>query len=107
MEPWIVVLIIAGVVGLFFLAQYLGWIDLSDKSRSGGSTGSALGIGDEVFHPTRHEAHIELERQTVLPAPAPVPGDGDPSEVTRRSGMYNGVVRIDLAEPSRGRHAAE
>jgi len=34
-------------------------------------------IGDEVFNPTRHEAALELDRQTALPAPAPVAGDGD------------------------------
>lgn len=105
-EPWTVAVIVVAVAVLCFLAQRLGWIDLSNKSRSNGSSGSALGIGDEVFHPTRHEALVELERQTVLPAPAPVPGDGDPAEVSRRSGMYGGQVRIDLAAP-RGRHAAE
>jgi hypothetical protein len=51
-----------------------------------------MGIGDEVFHPTRHEAQIELERQTVLPAPAPLAGDGD-------NGIFNGKVVIDLNKP--------
>ena len=53
-----------------------------------------MGIGDEVFNPTRHEAQIELDRQTILPAPAPIPGDPGKEE----SGIYDGQVRIDLNE---------
>lgn len=94
-------LIFAGVVlvlvALGFVAQRKGWIDLSNKQRTSGSAG-VMGIGDEVFHPTRHEAQIELDRQTVLPAPAPLPGDGD-------LGIYEGQVRIDVTKP--GRHRAD
>jgi hypothetical protein len=50
-------------------------------------------IGDEVFNPSRYEAAIELDRQTVLPAPAPLPGDGD-------KGVYKGNVRIELPRDS-------
>lgn len=92
MEPWIlpIVLVVAGVA--FYIAQHRGWIDLSNKSKSSGSRGgSVMGIGDEVFHPTRHEAQVELDRQSVLPAPAPVAGDGD-------KGVYDGKVRIDLSK---------
>ncbi len=97
METWIVVLIVAVGIGLlFWLAQRFGWIDLSNKRKSSGNAG-VMGIGDEVFHPTRHEAQLELDRQTVLPAPAPLPGDGD-------KGIYEGQVRIDLTD--RGRHRA-
>lgn len=49
-----------------------------------------MGIGDEVFHPTRHEAQLELDRQTMLPAPAPLAGDGD-------KGVYDGIVHIHLS----------
>lgn len=91
-QPWITPLIIVGVVLLFWIASRFGWIDLSNKSQSSGSsTASGLGIGDEVFHPTRYEAQVEMDRQTVLPAPAPTPGDGD-------KGIYQGKVEIDLAE---------
>ena len=83
--------IIAVVVILVVFANRLGWIDLSSKNRSSGSRGGAMGIGDEVFHPTRHEAQLELDRQTLLPAPAPLAGDGD-------KGVYDGVVRIDLSD---------
>lgn len=75
---------------LLVVASRLGWVDFSNKSRSGGSAGIA-GIGDEVFHPQRHEAQIERDRQTMLPAPAPLAGDGD-------KGIYEGRVRIDLDE---------
>ncbi len=91
MEPWVVILIVVGVGALAYLANRLGWIDLSNKSKTSGTHGSAMGIGDEVFHPTRHEAQIELDRQTVLPAPAPVAGDGD-------KGVYDGKVTIDLGD---------
>ncbi len=91
----IVVVVVIGA--LFYVAQHFGWIDLSNKSRASGGGGIA-GIGDEVFHPTRHEAQIEMDRQSVLPAPAPLPGDGD-------KGIYEGQVKIDLTR--RGRHAAD
>ena len=89
-EPWIFLIVIVAAGVLFYIAQRFGWIDLSNKSRTSGSSGIA-GIGDEVFHPTRHEAQAEMDRQTVLPAPAPVAGDGD-------KGIYNGKVRIDLTK---------
>jgi hypothetical protein len=89
-ESWLIVLlVIAGLVIVFAVAQHFGWIDLSNKRKSSGNAG-VMGIGDEVFHPTRHEAQLEMDRQTVLPAPAPLPGDGD-------KGIYEGQVRIDLA----------
>lgn len=91
MNPWIVLAIVVAGGILFYVAHRLGWIDLSNKSKTSG-TGGAMGIGDEVFHPTRHEAQIELDRQTVLPAPAPVAGDGD-------KGVYEGRVRITI-EPA-------
>ena len=81
---------IVAIVTVGFVAQRFGWIDLSNKTRTGASGGSALGIGDEVFHPTRHEAQIELDRQTVLPAPAQLAGDSD-------RGVYRGKVEIDLS----------
>lgn len=89
MNPWILLAIIVAGGILFYIAHRVGWIDLSNKSKTSGSHGGAMGIGDEVFHPTRHEAQIELDRQTVLPAPAPVAGDGD-------KGIYDGRVRINL-----------
>lgn len=98
MEPWaITLLVIAGILVLGWVAQHFGWIDLSNKRKSSGSSG-VMGIGDEVFHPTRHEAQIELDRQTVLPAPAPLPGDGD-------KGVYGGQVRIDMSK--RGKHRSD
>ena len=83
----IIVLAIAAVC----LAQRLGWIDLSNKNQNSGPRGGVMGIGDEVFNPTRHEAQVEIDRQTVLPAPAPLAGDGD-------FGVYGGKVEIDLDE---------
>lgn len=90
MNGWLILAFVAAIVALCYLASRFGWIDLSNKSRSSGS-GAMMGIGDEVFNPTRHEAQIELDRQTVLPAPAPLPGDPD-------FGIYRGQVTIDLNE---------
>ncbi len=77
MEWWGWVLIAAGVVTLGAIAQRLGFIDLRGDGRRGGSGGGLVGIGDEIFNSSRHEAALELDRQTALPAPAPIPGDGD------------------------------
>ncbi|MCU1444155.1 MAG: hypothetical protein JWQ59_2305 [Cryobacterium sp.] len=86
---WWVVIVPVCVVLLGYVASRAGWIDLSDKTKRSGSGPSILGIGDEVFAPTRHEAAIEMDRQTVLPAPAPVAGDGD-------KGVYSGHITIDV-----------
>ena len=92
MNGWLLIAIVLAIVLACYLASKLGWIDLANKNRTGPAAGSGLGIGDEVFNPTRHEAQIELDRQTILPAPAPTPGDpGEPD-----GGVYNGQVRIDL-----------
>lgn len=81
---------VTGSVVLGVIAQRLGWIDLSDKRRSGRGSGPGfVSIGDEVFNPTRHEAQLELDRQTMLPAPAPVPSDGV-------AGIYDGRIRISV-----------
>ncbi|WP_423919887.1 hypothetical protein ACPEEZ_13170 [Frigoribacterium sp. 2-23] len=94
MELWIWGIIVVGGIGALWLAQRIGLIDLSDKSRRGGSS-SAMGIGDEIFAPTRHEAQIELDRQTVLPAPAPLPGDGDGADGRQR--IAEGERRVSIS----------
>lgn len=87
-------LIFAGIavvlVVIGYVAQHFGWIDMTNKAKRSGSSGSIAGIGDEVFNPMKYEAQLELDRQTVLPAPAPLPGDGD-------LGVYDGQVTIDLS----------
>ena len=96
MNPLVVLLIIAAIVVLGVIAQKLGWVDFSDKRHSGSGGGGGLGGVDEVFNPTRHEAQIELDRQTILPAPAPLAGDGDHGVDGR--GIYNGRVNINLRD---------
>jgi hypothetical protein len=86
--------IVVVLIGLGVLAQLKGWIDLGNKAARSGGSGSGGGLvamGDEVFNPARYESQIELDRQTLLPAPAPVAGDGDKD-------IYKGSVRIDLSE---------
>lgn len=94
MNWWIIGGIALAAV-LLVVANRLGWIDFSNKNRSSGTHGGVMGIGDEVFHPTRHEAQIELDRQTVLPAPAPLAGDGD-------KGIFDGKIVIDLGARRNG-----
>lgn len=87
---WIIAGVIVLVIVVLVGGNALGWIDLSDKSRRGGPGGGIMQIGDEVFAPTRYEAQVELDRQTILPAPAPVAGDGD------KGIFHDGPVRIRL-----------
>ncbi|MCU1438222.1 MAG: hypothetical protein JWP66_1309 [Naasia sp.] len=56
---------------------------------SGSLGGGLLGSIDEVFAPSRHEAVLELDRQSALPAPAPLAGDGD-------RGILDGRISIRL-----------
>lgn len=98
MPEWGWIIVVGAAVVLSMIAHSLGWIDLSDKSRRrrGGSSGSGMfGIGDEVFNPTKHEAQVELDRQTILPAPAPLPGDSDKGVADTGPG-YSGRLRIDV-----------
>jgi hypothetical protein len=91
---WIFAGIAAGVALFVYLLQHFRLIDLSGSNKSKGSSrggGGLMGIGDEVFAPARYEAALELERQSVLPAPAPLAGDGD-------KGIFRGRVVIDVTE---------
>lgn len=92
MESWVGIVIGVAAVAAITVAQRLGWIDLRNKAKTSGSHG-IVGVVDEVFAPTRHEAQIELDRQTRMPAPAPIPGDGPGV-----GDIYRGTVRIDLDE---------
>jgi hypothetical protein len=88
----IALIVVAALIVLAGIAQAFGWIDLSDKTKTSTKHGGVLSLGDEVFSPTRYEAQIELDRQTILPAPAPIAGDGLRS-------VYNGRVQIELRAP--------
>ncbi|HEY5320779.1 MAG TPA: hypothetical protein VIJ76_07875 [Galbitalea sp.] len=105
MNGWIVLGVIVGLAILAVVANRLGWIDLSNKSRSGGGSGGVMGIGDEVFNPRRYEAQIELDRQTTLPAPAPLAGDrptdSGPAHLSDEPGQYRGRMHIDLGKDRR------
>ncbi len=96
-----------GVAALGYLGQRFGLFDLTAKNRSksSGSGSGIMGIGDEVFAPSRHEAQAELDRQTILPAPAPLAGDkgavSGPSTGSA-SGRFEGQVTIDLTKLPKG-----
>ncbi|WP_167137293.1 hypothetical protein [Diaminobutyricimonas sp. TR449] len=89
MDWWVVPSIVVAIIAIGVIAHHFGWIDLTGKHRTGGVGSAAFGGVDEVFFPTRHEAQVEKDRQSSLPAPAPVAGDGD-------KGIYDGRVKIDL-----------
>lgn len=106
MNWWIFAGVVIAVGVLGWLAQRFRWIDLSGsgKRTSAGNGAGLMGIGDEVFAPSRHEAALELDRQTILPAPAPVAGDDDKGI----GSVYNGQVTIDVSKDpsSQGKHRA-
>ncbi|PZQ89102.1 MAG: hypothetical protein DI534_10060 [Leifsonia xyli] len=66
----------AVVLGAGAVAQWRGWIELRGTNQGRGSGNGVVGFGDEVFHPTKHEAQMVAAVEAELPAPAPTPGDG-------------------------------
>jgi len=93
---WVFGGVVVGIAALGYLGQRFGLFDLLGKntSKSAGSGSGLMGIGDEVFAPARHEAQVELDRQTILPAPAPLAGDRPAA--TPGPSAYGGQIRIDL-----------
>lgn len=75
---WLILLgAVAAAVVVTWVADRLGWIDLSNKATNSGGSGGMVGMMDEVFAPTRHETQAEYERQSRLPREAPTPADDD------------------------------
>jgi hypothetical protein len=102
MNWWVFGGVVVGVVALGYLGQRFGLFDLlgKTKTKSSGNGAGLMGIGDEVFAPARHEAAMELDRQTILPAPAPLAGDSSKGAAPID---YGGHVRIDLTKlPKQG-----
>jgi hypothetical protein len=101
-------LIAALVLAFGWVAVRRGWIDLSDKTKRGGGGGGVMMIGDEVFAPRKHEAQVELDRQSRLPVPSPIPGDGDKGIAFDDDGTdasrpepagadrFRGTIRLDV-----------
>ncbi len=95
MNWWVFGGVIVGIAAIGYLGQRFGLFDLvgKNKAKSSGNGAGLMGIGDEVFAPARHEAAVELDRQTILPAPAPIAGDPGDGPVD-----YGGRVQIDLTK---------
>ncbi len=91
MNWWIFGGVALGIAVLGWLLQRVGLIDLSVKGRKGGNLGGMITMVDEVFAPTKHEAAIEADRVTRMPAPAPLAGDGD-------KGVFGGRIVIDVSK---------
>jgi hypothetical protein len=93
---WIVLGIVVAVIALAAVASKLGWIDLSNKIGRSGSSGVGFGAIDEIYNPSQYEAQLEMDRQTIVPAPAPVAGDGDKGIQDAAEGQYSGRMSINL-----------
>lgn len=100
---WLILLgAMAAAVVVTWVADRVGWIDLSNKSTSTGGSGGIGSMMDEVFAPTRHETQAEYERQSRLPREAPTPRDHDHD-------LLSGSVLIQVPavrSPRTGRHEA-
>lgn len=81
--------VVAGILVAGWLLQHFGLIDLSTKRQGRGGLSGMVTMVDEVFAPTKHEAAIQADAVSRLPAPAPVPGDGD-------KGVFGGRVVIEV-----------
>ena len=98
---WLIFLgAVAAAVVVMWIADRVGWIDLSNKSTRGGGSGGVVSMMDEVFAPTRHETQAEYERQSRLPAPAPTPADDDHDLLSG-----NVLIRVPAVRGA-GRHEA-
>jgi len=68
------------------------WFKLETRAKRRKNPGynppNVMGILDELYQPSAHQASQIQEVQRVLPAPAPLPGDKD---------LERGRVTIDLA----------
>ena len=88
-------LILAAVAAAAVVAMAVATRESSRPSRGSGSIGSGMfGVADEIFAPSRHEAQLEVERQTSLPAPSPVADDDD-------RGVYDGRIQISVSRSER------
>lgn len=91
---------VAAAVVVMWIADRLGWIDLSNKATRSGGSGGVISMMDEVFAPTRHESQAEYERQSRLPREAPTPANDDHD-------LLSGSVLIKVpAVGDTGRHEA-
>ena len=98
---WLILLgAVAAAAVVMWVADRVGWIDLSNKATRSGGSGGVISMMDEVFAPTRHETQAEYERQSRLPKEAPTPADDDHD-------LLSGSVLIKVpAVRSAGRHEA-
>lgn len=53
-----------------------GLVRLAVRVRRRRCGGSLMQPFDEIWHPTAHQARLDIEVQQEQPAPSPLPGDG-------------------------------
>lgn len=84
---------LAGVILFFccFMLAWPAWFKAETRARRRKNPGymppHVMGVMDEVFYPSHHQASQIQETERVLPAPAPTPGVKPPGQ---------GRVVIDL-----------
>ncbi|PZE25720.1 hypothetical protein DEI92_03600 [Curtobacterium sp. MCBD17_034] len=102
---WLILLgAVAAAVLATWVADRLGWVDLSNKASRGGSSGGAIAMMDEVFAPTRHETQAEFDRQSRLPVEAPTPADDDHDLLSGHVLIRVPTVRADRGPARAGAH---
>jgi hypothetical protein len=95
---WLILLgAVVAAIAVTWIADRLGWVDLSNKSTKSGGSGGVVTMMDEVFAPTRQELATEFERQTSLPVEAPVAADDDHDLLSGRV-----LIRVPVAAAQRG-----
>ncbi len=67
---------VAAAVVVMWIADRLGWIDLSNKATRSGGSGGVISMMDEVFAPTRHESQASTNGSHACPG-SPTPADDD------------------------------
>ena len=88
------IMLLVAVLGFTIaLLAWPVWFKLETRSRRRSNPAynppNVMGILDELYQPSAHQASQIQEVQRVLPAPAPLPGDKD---------LERGRVTIDLGE---------
>ncbi|PCN49678.1 hypothetical protein Csp2054_01690 [Curtobacterium sp. 'Ferrero'] len=102
---WLILLgAVAAAVVAMWIADRVGWIDLSNKATRSGGSGGVVSMMDEVFAPTRHESQAEYERQARLPREAPTPSDDDHDLLSGTVLIKVPALRSDVRETRVGTH---
>jgi hypothetical protein len=68
-------IVVGALVAIAVAAHLFRLADLRPKTSGGGLGAGLTGVVDEIFAPSRYEAIVHHDAQTILPARAPLPGE--------------------------------